>query len=494
MGISITGLSSGLDTAQMVADLMAIERIPYTNLTTKKSNLQSEQNIFRSINTKLNSVVSALYDLNLKSTYTSYKAISSLTTAATATATSSAIAGNYTIKVSQIAKPTIIGINGISTSGTTWKDMFQNASASEFATSEESGEDIVFSQNINGKGIDLKKVFKDLDENASDAEKSLEFKDGVTDDQIMKALAGYINKNSADFGVSATMINTSDDGSSYTMTLTSSKTGDSSAINSNFINSSNSQSIQLGQDALISINGLAAMKRDSNTIQDVVDGITFNLVGEGTSTISVEKNYDSLISKIEGFVTAYNDLITALKSNLSKPEDKTKMNPLQGNSLLKTIQTQLYSMFNQSMKMDPDDSKSKSLFMDSIGLSIDSGVTVGSQMTGKIKFDKAKFTSGMETYGEAAVNLLTNNLGNISEQIKSQYTSTVHGLMSNKITGYDSEIKTIDDRMGALERSLEMKEARMKLQFSNMEILLSSLKSEQTWLTSQFEALTKSSR
>ncbi|GIQ62834.1 hypothetical protein PACILC2_14020 [Paenibacillus cisolokensis] len=36
MGISISGLGSGLDTAQIISDLMTLERQPYTRLETSK--------------------------------------------------------------------------------------------------------------------------------------------------------------------------------------------------------------------------------------------------------------------------------------------------------------------------------------------------------------------------------------------------------------------------------------------------------------------------
>lgn len=46
MGISLTGLASGLDTAQMVSDLMSIERIPYKNLETKKQIFDQNKRFF----------------------------------------------------------------------------------------------------------------------------------------------------------------------------------------------------------------------------------------------------------------------------------------------------------------------------------------------------------------------------------------------------------------------------------------------------------------
>lgn len=35
MGVSLTGLASGLDTSTLITKLMKLERVPYTNLETK---------------------------------------------------------------------------------------------------------------------------------------------------------------------------------------------------------------------------------------------------------------------------------------------------------------------------------------------------------------------------------------------------------------------------------------------------------------------------
>jgi len=52
----------------------------------------------------------------------------------------------------------------------------------------------------------------------------------------------------------------------------------------------------------------------------------------------------------------------------------------------------------------------------------------------------------------------------------------------------------VDERMATMERKLELKETRLKMQFSNMEVMLTSLKNEQNWLKSQFESLLNSNK
>lgn len=467
MGISITGLSSGLDTAQMVKDLMAIERIPYNNLTTKKTNLQSEQTIFRTINTKLNALETAANALRYNTDFNVYKATSSDATILKATVSTNAVAGSYNINVDKLATAAsasvtgIKGTKGVGEEGTEWTKLT--------------------SLSIGGKTVDVSAAF-----------------DGVTvtnNKEALTALTNYINKNSSTLNVKAELVKT-DDSDNYAFSLSSTTTGKQTAFDLNVsgvvIDSANKK-VSLGQNAEFTMNGVSVM-RASNTFDDLINGVSVTLTKKGESTLDVKQDTSSITAKVESFVSAYNDLMTFVKDNLAKPTTEGVMNPLQGDSLLKSISNQMYSLFNSAVN-----SNSNLKFMADIGLTIDKGVTTASAMTGKITFNKEKFASALESNSAEVVKLFSNgdeaNKGialNIANTIRSSYTSTVTGLLNVKITGYDSEIKMVDDRISAMDLKLEMREARLKQQFSNMETMLSSLKSEQTWLTSQFEALTKS--
>src|SRR5690606_36876114 len=99
---------------------------------------------------------------------------------------------------------------------------------------------------------------------------------------------------------------------------------------------------------------------------------------------------------------AYNDLIKSVRTNLAKPEDVSQtVNPLQGDSVLKDINSRLYDIFNQFTSAG---------FMEEIGLSIDKGAKTASAMTGEITFDKAAFTSAL-TSNPTKVNTILMEIG-----------------------------------------------------------------------------------
>lgn len=459
MSFSITGLSgSGLDTTQIVNDLMNIERLPLNNLETKKSNLQAEQGVFRAINTKLSALQTLASDLQYEATYSTNKATVSNSSVLSTTATGSAQKASYSLEVTQLAKAHSISISGT--------ELLKNL---ELDTEE------LF--DINGfKLTELQR--KDVLDEADDAAK-------------LKKLASIINDNQAAIGATASVIDISGNGN-YAFTLTATSTGVDNQINVTHNGVSifdlaaegTVKEAQAAQDAKFKFNGVE-LTRSTNQFSDVVEGVTLNLQSTGSTTVTVGRDVDAIASQVEKFVAAYNDLISVVKTNLAKSEDEDVINPLQGDSLLKSIQNSLYNTFTGIVKSD----NNYVGFMEEIGLSIDKGAKSRKDMTGQITFDKAAFTNALTSNPEKVTGVFTNRMTEMASTIFNQYTSSVKGIMSMKITGYDSEIKMVDDRLANMERSLQMKEARLNLQFNNMETLLASLNSEKDWLTSQFDSL-----
>jgi len=480
MGFSITGLSgSGLDTAQMVKDLMEIERIPLKTLENKKSSLQTEQTIFRAVNTKLNALNTALNDIKYNFNFNVFKSTSTNNAVVTATSTEGAQVGSYTLDVEEIAtKATgrvsgadlLSMVNNVYDAYTQYVEDHPDADAAEI---DQNIASIKFGS-FEIKASQLVSLGLDSDNNNQ-----------------LNNIINVINKNSAEAGMKATKIDVSGNASNVVIALESTKTGANGTLSISVADQEQNiiTSKVAGKNAKFTLNGVA-IERETNTIKDVLGNITLNLTGKGESTVTVSQDVDAIASKIENFVNAYNEVVDLVKNNLSAPEDKDTINPLQGDSLLKDISYRLTSLFNSHVK---DGAGNKLGFMEEIGLSIDKGFTVGTTLTSKISFDKTAFTNAMAENPTRVSGIVSTVAYDISSVIQKEWTSSINGMISMKIKGYDSEITMIDERVANMERTLTMREARLNQQFSTMEIMLSSLNSTKDWLTSQFDALTKKS-
>jgi flagellar hook-associated protein 2 len=453
MSFSINGLASGLDTAQIIKDMMSIERIPYTNLESKKKNLQTEQAIFRQLNTKLSTLQRLASDMQLKSAFDTNKGVLSNSNVGTVAMNGNAATGSYNIKVIELAVNKITAAEGINGSST----------------------DITAGIFTIGTGANAKTINVD----------TLAPADGgfSSNEDALKALVKEINRG--DYGGRAALIDVTGSGD-FRLSITGSEGGDADI---DFTLGSHASTVVQGHsEAELEIDGVT-IKRSSNTINDLIPGVTLSLQARGESTLKIDRNVDAITNQVESFVTAYNDLMKQVKTNLAKPEGKDAVNPLQSDTTLKAIQNELYNMITSVVK-----DGSMVGFMEELGLSIDKGVKSASEFTGQIKFDKETFKKALTENPEKVTTIFVDRMTDMSKKLFDQYTSSTKGIINMKVTGYDSEIKVVDDRLSSMERTLEMKETRLKMQFNSMEVMLSSLKNQQDWLGSQFESLMNSTK
>lgn len=105
----IGGLSSGLDIDQIVSDLMKAERAKVDKLYQQKTLLEWQQEDYRNVNLKLKALYDNVFNMKLQGTYLKYKSTASLSDGTSAdsyvsvTAGSTALPGNYTLKINQLA-------------------------------------------------------------------------------------------------------------------------------------------------------------------------------------------------------------------------------------------------------------------------------------------------------------------------------------------------------------------------------------------------------
>jgi len=101
------------------------------------------------------------------------------------------------------------------------------------------------------------------------------------------------------------------------------------------ISSIRTATVQAGADASFTLDGVA-VTRSSNTVDDLIDGLTLNLkkaASDTTVTLTVGRDYEGIKEAISGFVTAYNDVMNAINAQMTYNSDSgTAGGPLFGDS------------------------------------------------------------------------------------------------------------------------------------------------------------------
>jgi len=102
--------------------------------------------------------------------------------------------------------------------------------------------------------------------------------------------------------------------------------------------------IQAGTDAEIEVDG-TVITRESNTITDVIEGLTLNLTSTTASaaTVQVSHDVDAALAAVTSFVNAYNALEDFVDAQLKPPAEGGAAPPLYNNSSLRAFRATLRS-------------------------------------------------------------------------------------------------------------------------------------------------------
>ena len=102
--LSSPGIGSGLDVQGIVDKLMAVESKPLDDLSTQETKIQSQISAYGTLKSALASLQTAVHALATPAPFQSTKATVGSASVATATTSSGAIAGRYSLEVSALAQ------------------------------------------------------------------------------------------------------------------------------------------------------------------------------------------------------------------------------------------------------------------------------------------------------------------------------------------------------------------------------------------------------
>lgn len=300
--IQSLGIGSGLLTSELLEQLVQAERAPVTaRLDRDQQITEARLSAFGEISSMLAGFSTAVKQLTSISAFNASQASSSNESVLTATASSVAANGNYSVNVQQLAQQHTV------------------ASQAYASTTEAVGLGTLTFR-FGSTTFDEFGAYDTFSVNPETQSRSLSI------DTSNNTLAGIRDAvNDADFGVQATIVDdgtgfrllfsTEEGGADNSMELTATGSASFGAFNYNAVsqNAANPTMMQTqaAQDAEFSVNGLN-ITRNSNLVGGVIPGVTLNLKGvsAGPATLSISKDPAELMGKVEGVVNSYNSLKT----------------------------------------------------------------------------------------------------------------------------------------------------------------------------------------
>jgi flagellar hook-associated protein 2 len=249
--------------------------------------------------------------------------------------------------------------------------------------------------------------------------------------------------------------------------------------------------LQTAQNAELTVNGIEIV-RTTNTISDVVDGVTFNLATatSGAARIDLTRDTSGITSKIETLVTAYKNFEENLKILGDRTSEVEEFGgALAGDSLLQNIRSQVRSMLVSTSSTPGSTVKAPR----DVGLTFD--------RNGVLQFDKEKLATQLQSNFDEVAQMFSANTNN--QSVFSVAPGGVAGDGVNKLdklmrsTGLiaqqtDNATKQVDRFKADLEKLEDQMQKlldRYMRQFSAMESIVGSSNSLRESLKGTFEGM-----
>ena len=459
--LTFGGLSSGIDSTEIIEKLLELERRPVTLLETQKSDFQEKLSILQDLNTRVLTLRDRLRDLdnmNLLGTdlsvdeeFSKFTATSSDKTIVKATATSAAQPGTFTIEIKKLAQ----NERNVSQGYTNPTDTVGQGTFS----------------------ITLRQGTPD--------EKTVD----VTIDSTNDTLEGFVSAVSdSDPDIRAYLLN---DGTStpHRIVIEGTKTGedetlvlDTSGLSGGTATPSFDETQTAQSARLILDPGGNEVQVDSetNTFSNMIPGLTLEAVSVSTTAvlIEIEADQDKIVAAIEDFVAAYNDVIDIIEAQAQVDSTTNRGGPLIGDSTLLSLRRQLSTIVASQIGSGTIQAASE------IGIS-----TSGTD--GKLTLDEDELR-GQLAKDLDAVSVFFAEAGSLFDQLRDvahTYVDPVDGLLIARITGTNDTIADIDKQISRAEERLVTFEENLVLQFGALETSINRLQAQSNFLN-QFLLLT----
>lgn len=309
----------------------------------------------------------------------------------------------------------------------------------------------------------------------------------VAADTTLSQLAALINDDTNNPGGTASII---DDGgtSPYRLVLKANANGEDNRISLLTQLPDMGLSEQTGADgdslnARFSIDGIA-YQRPGNSISDVIPGVTLDLQGTGTTTVSVAGNDSDLQDKITKLVTSYNDVVQEIEAKTAYDKDSGKFGVL-ARTTLRDLPYMLQNVMTATIGAESSANNIKSMFDLGLQFNRDGTITVDANTLSAALADDP---SGVQAFFLGDEDTGTTGLADsLNERLTTLLAN--NGQVAAESDAAQSLIDSLNQQIDAETARLDKKYALMTTQFIQLDQFMSQMTSESNYLTSQFKSL-----
>lgn len=482
MGISSTGIGSGLDVSGIVSQLVALEKKPLTSLQTSATFIQTQISTYGQVQSLISDLSSAATSLAKPNLWTQNSASSNNTGSVTAAAKTGATSGSYSIQVNQLAaaqslasgsfpsSTSVLGSGKLTIELGAWTAAIADDPATT-DTDESAPAAFV------GKAgtTPLKLTFNSATTTLADVRDAINSaKSGVTASIVRDTSGARLTIRSNSTGEeNALRIRTTDVNDAPL-------TGGLAALNYDPLVTGGTSMTQTASaaNARATINGLA-VSSSTNTFSNVIENVDFTAISTTTSavTLSIGNDKDAQRKAVQNFATAYNALNTFLVQQTGYDEKSKIGGALQGDNTVLNLRNRLRSILNES---GAGKFSMLSLTSSSGTAARDGTLTLDAAKLDAALSDPGKLAKLFAGDSETGVSGMAKNLADFAASLTSS-----NGLLTSRKEGLNKKIALNQKEQDKVEERLARLTERLNKQYQALDGRMASLNTLSTYINQQ---------
>ena len=460
MSMAVDGLISGLNTTQLIDQLMQAEAVPQTLLKNKVTDSTTFITAMQTLNTKVASLATAAAALATPAG-TDLHTASVSSTSVTATAGTGAVDGTIDFTVDRLAQSQVTVTGPL----TQWPDqpptltfVAADGTTTQVTASSSSLADVAAAINKAGVGVSATQVAAGLDP--------------ATGQQLYR-----LQLSSAKTGASAAF-------TVYRGTPADVTAGTAT----NLLNDPGAAQVRQAQDAQLTLwagsAAAQAVTSSTNTFTSVLPGVTVTVSAASATpvTLTVARDDTGISNAANSLVTSLNDIFTFISQ---KQAVTTGTDTAGGTTVTAGAFTGDSTVRDANQKLiDAVIAPINGISPSTYGISITSD--------GQVTFDKTAFATAMANNPDAvksALATISQRVADAANVASDKYTGTI----TTKIQGEQSTVKSLNDQIADWDTRLADRKSTLQKTYANLEVQLQQLQSQSSWLTGQLASLSSGS-
>jgi flagellar hook-associated protein 2 len=433
------GLASGLDSNSIIEKLIELESRPITLMQQRQSGIKTQISKLAEIRSKLSDLTTAARGLSTGGAVATK--VSTTNTGFDGITGAGAVAGRHTVKVDALATAAAARSQGF-------------LSSSALVT----GSTLAFT--VQGQDYNIV----------------------IADGTALSDVAFQLRQSGAP--ISATVVS---DGSQYYLSVMNNQTGNPTSGVALAMTETNTGVlgqaltapgidlvVRTATNASLTVDGLP-MTRQSNSVGDVIPGVTLNLKAEGGAeeTIVIANDIEGTKTNLQKFVDAYNAAQSMVQTQLASTPGSDRSATLAGDPSMRSLQAAMQKLITTVVGSG------------TVRSLADVGVKSGRD--GTLSVDSATLTKALTADANAVNELFSNataGIFKITEATVNRYGNISDGILVTRSKGLQTSITKMDSLIASMQLRIEGRRTQLINQFTAMEKIVSTMRSTGNFLNS----------